>query len=169
MALERDPAGRNAKLYYSTTLLTANDTSTIETWLASATIAGDIYDESDNLEPEYADITTRAKAAGGFSARKPIIRDGEITFDFSWETQAVSANFVQDLIDAANNFTRIAVVALDYAYDDANLATGEFAQGPAGNWYVSFTKTSPIRDAQRGSATLTASDLVTWFKHSAAP
>ena len=164
MTLERDPLGRKAILYWSTTLITDNTQSGITTWLSSASIAGDIYDESDNTEPEYADITTRKKASGGFVARKPVIRDGEITFDFSWETNNVSDLFIQALIDASNATTRLALVSLDYAFDDPDIGSGEIVQGLAGNWYPSFTKTAAIRDAQRGSATCTASDLVTWFK-----
>lgn len=164
MPLERDPLGRLAVAYWSTTLLTDSTQAAVETWLASASIAGDIYDESDNLEPEYADITTRKKASGGFAARKPVLRDGEIAFPFSWETNNVSDLFVQALIDASRDFTPIALVSLDYAYNDPNLATGEITQGPAGNWYPSFTKEAAIRDAQRGNATLTAASHVWWFK-----
>ena len=179
MPLERDPPGRKAVLYWSATLITDNSQSGIATWLASAAIAGDIYDESDNLEPEYADITTRKKASGGFTARKPIIREGEMTFDFSWETNNLSDQFVQALIDASNNEQatqgtlhdqgRLALVSLDYKFDDPNLATGEITQGPAGNWYPSFSKASAIRDAQRGSATVVGESFVTWYKSAPAP
>jgi len=169
MAVQRDPLGRKAVLYWSTTLITDNSQSGIATWLSSASVAGDIYDESGNFEPEYADITTRKKSSGGFSARKPVLRDGEVSFDFSWETNNVADTFVQELIDAASDQTRLALVSLDYAYDDADLATGEITQGIAGNWYISFTKTSAIRDAQRGSATATHESFGTWYKSAAAP
>ena len=169
MPVERDPPGRKAVMYWSATLITDNSQSGIATWLASADIAGDIYDESDGFEPEYADITTRRKAAGGFSAKKPILRDGEVTFDFSWETNNVAEAFVQALIDAANADTRLALVSLDYAYDDADLATGEITQGIAGNWYLSFTKAAAIRDAQRGSATAAHESFGTWYKSAPAP
>ena len=161
-------------MYWSATLITDNTQSGINTWLTTnGAVGADVYDESDNLEPEYADITTRKKASGGFTARKPVIRDGEVTFDFSWETNNATDQFVQALIDASNNNPvtqgtlhdqgQLALVSLDYAYDDPDLGSTEIVQGIAGNWYISFTKTSAIRDAQRASATATASSLVTWY------
>ena len=169
MALEKDPLGRLAVAYWSTTLLTDITAAEVEMWLSSASVAGDIYDESDNLEPEYADITTRKKAAGGFTARKPVIRDGELSFDFSWEVNNVSDLFVQALIDAANSTTPLAFVSLDYAFNDPGRVSGDIVQGPAGNWYPSFTKANAIRDAQRGSATLTAASFAWWYKSTPTP
>ena len=70
MPLEKDPLGRKAVAYYSKApnLLTVNDQASIEAWLqdANTKVAGSIYDVSEGLTPEYADITTRKRSAGGF-------------------------------------------------------------------------------------------------------
>ena len=169
MALEKDPLGRNAVLYWSTTQPADTQVATIETWLGSASEGGDVYDVNYPLTPEYADITTRRKAKTGFTARKPVIMDAEVSFDFSWEVHNASELLVQTLIDRTMSRAKLGLCFLDYAYDDSNLASGEFAQGLFGMFYVNIGKAEAVRDAQRGSCNVVGAELVHWFKHSAAP
>ena len=103
MPLEQYPKGRKAALYYNSTLLFADLVdATIIGWLqdANTKLGADVYDVAEGTTPEYADITTRKIAEFGYTGRKPVIKEGEVTFDVIWNTNDANDAFVQALIDA---------------------------------------------------------------------
>jgi len=170
MALEKNPLGRKAKCYWNKTdvQLVAGTSAAAATWIADGgtTVAGELYDVSQATPAEYADISTRARTAAGFSARKPVLRDGEVTFDILWHTNDNTDEFAQTLIDKTNDSGEITLAFLDYAVDDADGAVGEEVQGMVARWYVNFEKSEAIRDVQKASITLVHSNYMIWYKYS---
>ena len=168
MPLETEPLGRKAVAYWNTGNLLLTDTSgaTIQSWLndPNTRIVGDIFDVTQNTTPEYADITTRGAAQGGFTARKPVIREGEVSFDVLWETTNVSDGWVQQIIDVTNADTPMAMAFFDYAFNDSSAAGGEIAQGLIGNFYMNYQKAEAIRDVQRASVTAVNQRELIWAK-----
>ena len=169
MALEQYPIGRKAAAYWnaSSTLLLGNDQDAAATWLANADtqVWADSFDVNYQTSATYADITTRKTAANGFSAQKPILLSGEVTFEVIWNTNDANAAAVQAMIDSTFALTPMGLAFLDYPTDVAGSAAGDIMQGLVGNFYVSFTKTEPVQDVQKASFTaVNAGDLV-WYKH----
>tara|TARA_Y100000996_G_scaffold383874_1_gene340182 strand:+ start:306 stop:827 length:522 start_codon:yes stop_codon:yes gene_type:complete len=172
MALEQYPIGRKAAAYWNTAgvLLLGNDSTDAATWLADASteVWSDQFDVNYQTSATYADITTRKTAANGFSAQKPILLSGEVTFDVLWNTNDASAQCIQKMIDSTFGMAPMAMAFLDYPVDAAGSATGDVMQGLVGNFFVSFTKTEPIQDVQKASFTaVNAGDLI-WHKHTVA-
>lgn len=181
MTLEKQPPGRIASAYINAANLIDGVTfdpdikTTIDNWLALADtfVMGDMFDNDEGIAPEYADISTRKRTSRGFTARKPVIKEGEVTFEMLWSTNVPAAGpddekFVQLIIDHSESLTPVAMFFSDYAHN-ATRATGEIYQGLLGNWYVTFTKQEPIRDVQRASVTAVAESFVGWYKSDPAP
>lgn len=169
MSLEQYPIGRKAAAYWNTAgvLLLGNDSTDAATWLADASteVWSDQFDVNYQTSATYADITTRKTAANGFSAQKPILLSGEVTFDVLWNTNDASAQCIQKMIDSTFSMTPMAMAFLDYPIDVAGSATGDVMQGLVGNFFVSFTKSEPIQDVQKASFTaVNAGDLI-WHKN----
>ena len=169
MALEQYPIGRKAAANWNTSgaLLLGNDSTDAATWLAAAPteVWAAQFDVNYHTSATYADITTRKTAANGFSAQKPILLSGEVTFDVLWNTNDVSEQCIQALIDHTFSMSPIALAFLDYPTDVAGSANGDVMQGLVGNFFVSFTKTEPIQDVQKASFTaVNAGDLI-WHKN----
>ena len=72
--------GKDAKTYYSSSLLNATDSTTIRalTW----TEVDHIVDETDNFNAEVVDVTTRAQASTGFGASVAVLNNIEVTFSY---------------------------------------------------------------------------------------
>ena len=162
MSLEQFPLGRKAAAYFGDTTLANVEEATITTWLSSATKWSNQYDVTYNTTPEYADITTREAAANNFTAQKPVIMNGEVTFEVTWNTNDVGNN-LQAMIDAAMDNEPVALAFLD-ADKDSVLAAGEVVQGLVGNFFVSFQKMEAIRDVQKASFTATSAGDLAWHK-----
>jgi hypothetical protein len=169
MALEQYPIGRKAAAYWSTagTLVPGNQQADAATWLADADteIWADSFDVSYNTTAQYVDITTRKNAASGFTAQKPVLLSGEVTFEVIWNTNDGNAAAVQAMIDNTFAMTPMGLAFLDYPMDVAGSAAGDVMQGLVGNFFVSFNKMEPVQDVQKASFTaVNAGDLI-WHKN----
>ena len=148
--------GRDAHAYWSTTLLTGSNTSTV---LGDATVADNIIDLSLDIESEFVDSTTRSEAAQGFSSEIAVLRGGRIMFDARWKP---GDTFTDELIDVWEGTNEeMAFFALDQDKATANPAT---IQGLAANVTVSISKQESLRDIQKMSVTLAISSHPVWHK-----
>jgi len=169
MALEQYPIGRKAAAYWNTNnvLLLGNDSADAATWLADTDteVWADSFDVNYNTTATYADITTRKTAASGFTAQKPILLSGEVTFEVIWNTNDTNAAAIQAMIDATFSTTPMGLAFMDYPIDAAGSTAGDVMQGLVGNFFVSFNKMEPVQDVQKASFTaVNAGDLI-WHKN----
>lgn len=143
--------GKDAKAYWSTTLLNGSNTSSV---LTGATEAGNIMDLTLEVDAEFVDATTRSEAASGFRSNIAVLNNGNITFDARW---LPGDSFFDALKDAWVAKGEIAFIALD----QAKATSG--AQGLASNFSVSFNKQEPLGDVQKVSITLGISSHPEWY------
>ncbi len=165
MALDQYPLGRKAAAYYNNAGIKIGDATaeTPEAWLALATTVEwtDQFDVNYATSPEYADITTRKAAAGGFSAQKPVLMSGEVTFEVAWNTNSADPAALQAMINNTFNGEPMAMAFLDYRKDAGN-ESGDIVQGLVGNFFPSFSKSEPIRDIQKASFSVVSAGDLKW-------
>lgn len=144
--------GRDAKAYFSTTLLTGANTAAV---LAASTLASNIKDLSLELDSEYVDTTTRAEAAQGFKSEIAVLKNGRITFEARWKPGDA---FFDALIDVWTGATSSVAFA---AFDQLKATSG--AQGLVANFSVGISKTENLADIQRMNVTLTIASWPEWY------
>ena len=148
--------GRDARLYWNTTLLaTPTPSANIATVLSGATVGNNIIDLSLEVESEFVDSTTRAEAAQGFASEIAVLRGGRITFEARWIPGDTFTDELIDVWDGTND--EIAIIAL--AQDSGTSG----AQGLAANFTVGISKTENLRDIQKMSVTLAVSSAPQWY------
>jgi hypothetical protein len=141
--------GKNAKTYWSDTLLDADNLFADLTW----TEITNIQDLTDNFTAEEVDITTRATAQAGWSAVAQTIKNGEITFTMLMDLDDA---FVQALMAAFLASSEIAVADLTGDKD----VSGNF--GLAANFSVGMTFPKPVKGVQTADVTLKVSSRPEW-------
>lgn len=144
--------GKDAKAYWSTTLLTGANTASV---LSAATEAGNIMDLTLEVDSEFVDATTRSEAASGFRSEIAVLNGGRITFDARW---LPGDTFFDAMKDAWVAKSEICMIALD----QTKATSG--AQGLAANFSVSFSKQEPLNDVQKVSVTLAISSFPEWYE-----
>jgi hypothetical protein len=147
----------------------------IDTWLAlsatnSRTIEADnLADVDYDIGSDFADGTTRATAREGFASNIPVIKNGQVTFEMRWlpltdRVPAAPYTFTELLIKAWSDGSTLGMVFLDYPINGNPGAGYTIApQGLAANWSVSLQKSEGLRDVQKASVTLSASDTAAWY------
>ena len=171
MAVDTYPIGRKAAAYWNTAGEMIGDsdgqggTLDAAAWLALATtkVWSDQFDVNYATTPEYADITTRKAAAGGFSAQKPVLLSGDVTFECAWDTNSADPGALQHLIDSSINGTPVALAFLDYPKGANSGVVGAKVQGLVGNFFPSFTKSEPIRDIQKAQFSVVSAGDLEWY------
>jgi hypothetical protein len=144
--------GRNAKLYYSTTLLDGTNQVAV---LTGAIEGSNVIDLQMDVESEFVDVTTRAEASQGFASQVAVLKNGQITFEARWKP---GDGFFDALIDVWEGTTaEIAIIALD---QDKG-TTG--AQGLMANMTVGFSINQNLRDIQKVNITLGISSEPEWY------
>lgn len=162
--------GKNAVIYYSNTLLTANDvvnTASVDSWFDANNVTefDNVVDLSDNFTPVTADATTRSTAKSGWEAEQTVLNSGQITFDM----HALRGDTVTDaIIDAFLNQTLIAFADMDGTLSNT---AGWVAntQGLVANFSVGATLSKPVKGIQTWSVTLTIAEYPFWWKPTSAP
>ncbi len=147
--------GKDAKTYYSSSALDADNQAADLTW----TEVTNIQDLTDNFTAEEVDITTRATAALGWNATATTLKNGEITFKVLMEDDDT---FVQALMDAFLNTTPITI--LDMTGDRET--DGTF--GLAANFSVAMTFNKPVKGVQDADVTLKVYSYPEWVEGEAA-
>lgn len=157
--------GRQAKAYYSTTLLNGTNTSTILTNTATYTEVANIMDLALEIDSEFVDVTTRGEAANGFRSEVPTLKNGRITFEARWKPGDA---FTDALIDAWNGTAGTGNDSFEmafFAFDQpTTISSTSSYQGLAGNFAVSLSKTENLTDIQKLNVTLTVSSYPEWVK-----
>ena len=143
--------GKDAKTYYSTTALDADNQAADLTWVEVT----NIQDLTDNFTAEEVDITTRASAQLGWSATATTIKNGEITFSV---LQDADDAFVQALMAAFLASTPITVLDMTGDKD----TDGTF--GLAANFSVSATFPKPVKGVQTVDVTLKVYSYPEWVE-----
>lgn len=177
MAQETIPAGRNAVCVFDASsaagaglVATPVSEANVNTWLGtlstSTDIANNISSVSLNNAPVYASTNTRGRVAGGYTSQKPVMKQGEVSFEVLWRTSTGSdgdTSFEQRLIDAADSLGEMALGFFDYDPITAP-ATGDTVQGLCGNFYIGVEKSEADEDVQRFSITATVASGCRWHK-----
>lgn len=146
--------GKDAVLYYSTVLKTANDDADSLTWTEETNVA----DLTDNFTPTEVDITTRATAQLGWEASATVLKAGEIR----WTMQALHGDdFVDAIMSAFLNSTPIALMDLSGA------STVDGAFGLAANFSISVTHAKPVKGIQTLDVTAKVYSYPEWVEVSA--
>lgn len=143
--------GKDAKTYYSTSPLDADNQADDLTWVEVT----NIQDLTDNFTAEEVDITTRATAATGWNATATTIKNGEITFTVLMETDDA---FVQELMD--NFLASTPITVLDMTGDKDT--DGTF--GLAANFSVGMTFPKPVKGVQTADVTLKVQSYPEWVE-----
>lgn len=144
--------GKDAKLYIDPDFDSDSDsTPTDETTLSDE--ISNAMDVTANFEAAETDISTRANQ--GWAGTAPTLKSASIDFDMLWKPG-----------DTAFDAIRIAFLAAKTvavgAFDQAKTTAG--AQGPVGTWAVTkFSKSEPLKEAQKVSITLKLSAYGDWF------
>jgi hypothetical protein len=164
MTQETMPAGRLSVAYYATDDVVIGGVNTPEIWmeLAATVVGGNLADVSLNTSPVYANTNTRENVAGGFTSQKPVLANGEVTFEILHRTRDpyAATDFESKLLTNSDNNSPMAMGFFDYAAKQADLTNPDQAYGLIGNWYVAKEKQEAIEDVQRWSITLTAESEV---------
>ena len=141
--------GKDAVLYYSTTLLDDSNTADTVTWVEQDNIS----DLTDNFSPTEVDITTRATAKLGWEASATVLKSGEIRFTMM---ALHGDDFVDAIFDAFLNSTPLALMDLSAA----NTVEGAF--GLAANFSVSLSHAKPVKGVQTLDITLKVYSFPEW-------
>lgn len=143
--------GKDAVLYYSTTLKTSSADADSKTWVEQTNIA----DLTDNFTPTTVDITTRATAQLGWEATANVLKAGEIR----WTMQALHGDaFVDAIMAAFLAGTPIALMDLSGADDDVG------AFGLAANFSIAVTHAKPVKGIQTLEVTATVYNYPEWVE-----
>jgi hypothetical protein len=146
--------GKNAKTYWSTDPLDADNAAADLSW----TEVTNIQDLTDNFTSEEVDTTTRATAALGWSSTVQTIKNGEITFTMLMENDDT---FVQAMMDAFLTSGTITVLDMTGSKD----ADGTF--GLAANFSVGMTFPKPVKGVQTADVTLKVQSFPEWVEGAA--
>lgn len=124
-------------------------TGTREAWPASGspenlTEITNVRDATLNLEKGEADATTRA--ASGWRATKPTLKDGSVEFEMVWDTSDAGFTAIKD---AYFNGTTIAIAVLD-GDKDTNGTQGLWADFEVAN----FSRSEPLDDVVKANVSL---------------
>lgn len=149
--------GKDGKLYYHATALTAGANSDYATKLSTATELTNVQDVNTNLTKDTVELPSRAN--GGWKTKVGTLKDGTVTFSMLWKPG--DANF-EAFRDAYLDDDEIAVFVLDQ--DKAT--TG--SQGIAGNFNViNFSRGEPIAGAMTADVELSPSSFTGWYEKTA--
>ena len=141
--------GKNAVLYYSEELLSAESEASDKDWEEQ----DNVVDLTDNFSPTEADVTTRATAKLGWEATAVVLKAGEITFN---AIVKAGDEFVAALFDAFLNGTEICLMDLSASEDPPG------AFGLAANFSVAITHAKPVKGVQTIDVTLKISSFPEW-------
>lgn len=145
--------GKDGKLYYSVTPLTAAASGSA-TELAAATEFTNVQDVTSSLQKDTVEINSRE--GGGWKKKVGTLKDATVTFKILWKPGDTSFEAFRD---AFLNDTELAVWVLD------GLRTAlSGSQGPAGNFNVTnFSRAEPIGDAMTADVELSPSSFTGYF------
>ncbi len=141
--------GKDAVLYYSSSLKTSDSDADSMSWDDEDNVA----DLTDNFTSTDVDITTRATAKLGWEASASVLKSGEIR----WSMQAKHGDtFVDAILSAWLNSTPIAL--MDLSADQET----EGAFGLAANFSISLTHAKPVKGVQILDVTAKIYDFPEW-------
>lgn len=140
--------GKNAKFYFSDTLLAADNDSSENDW----TVVGNVRDLSLSIDMGEADVT--ARDGDGWEQIAGTLKSGSLEFEMVWRPGDAAFAAVLEALLAGEE---IALMALDQDKDTPG------AQGLASNFTVtSARKGEELRNAQILSITAKPSSFTEW-------
>lgn len=147
--------GKDAKMYIDSDFDSDSDSvPTTESTLSDE--VSNAINVTCNLEAAETDISTRANS--GWAGTAPTLKSCSLDFEMLWKPG--------DTVFEAMRVAFLAAKTISLgAFDQAKTVSG--AQGPVGTWAITkFSKSEPLKEAQKVSVTLKLSSFGAWWEKS---